>query len=120
LLGEASGFILKASPFWLIVEILFIGGSIVAFVQYLGGAMFYAANWICPIKWLGFATICIFALIRGISFCYAMWTSDVHYSGWLLFKVIVLTAIVVYHTAGIIFGSLLAELNKLTNRKHNA
>jgi hypothetical protein len=114
-LGHLLIWYLGLGKFWLIVVIVFLGGTIWVLFKMLASLLVMLAAYISPIKWLGTLTISILALINGGILGYNLWTLKEDYSGWETFGAVVATLLVLELTIALIFGAAAAAVSDENN-----
>ena len=96
------------SAFWLIVILIFFGGSIWGIFKGLSAMLIFFTSRLAPNRMFSFWTVLISSIINGIWTIYNSWTLDVNYSGKMIFGAIVFTILVLELTIALIYGSATA------------
>jgi hypothetical protein len=93
------------STFWLIVILIFFGGTIWGFFKGLSAMLMGFTSMLAPNGMFSFWTVLVLSIINGIRIIYNSWTMDENYSGKMIFATIVFTILVLDLTFALICGS---------------
>jgi len=93
------------STFWLIVILVFFGGTLWGLFQGFSSMLTNLTSRVSPNGAFSFWTILIISIINGIWVIYNLWTMDINYSGKVIFGAIVFTILVLKLTFALIIGS---------------
>lgn len=103
--GHLIIWFMRLSSLWLILVLIFFGGTIWGIFRALSAMFVALTSAISPNKNVSFLTITALSAINGIGMIYNSWTLQVDYSGKMIFAAIVFTILVIELTFALILGA---------------
>ena len=106
--SQLLAWFIRLDTFWLIVILIFFGGAIWGLFKGLSAMLMSFTSMLAPNRMFSFWSILVLSIINGIWVIYNSWTSDMNYSGKVIFGAIVFTVLVLELTFALIYGSAAA------------